>query len=225
MTAVQQQTKPRTKREQRDESIEKLLMAARELFVFKGYRSTTLEQIASAVGLTKGAVYFHFGSKEAVLVRLLDRVEKDLIIPVVQTLQGGRGSEWTRIDQFTRVHGTMGITNPEDILLLISMSIEFAQQQGEAADRIRSIYRLLYDPLEALIRRGQLAGRIRNDVPATELASIIIATHDGAFLEWHRRGNQLDGRNLVRAVLTVLLHGLDNVAAGTEGEGDAKVGT
>jgi hypothetical protein len=35
-----------------------------------------------------------------------------------------------------------------------------------------------------------------------------VATHDGAFLEWYRRGTQLDGKNLVRATLSVLLHGL-----------------
>lgn len=46
----------RSKREQRDESIGNLLAAARSLFVSKGYRAGTLEQIATATGLTKGAV-------------------------------------------------------------------------------------------------------------------------------------------------------------------------
>ena len=41
----------------------------------KGYRSTDLEQIAGAADLTKGAVYFYFGSKEAVLIELLNRVQ------------------------------------------------------------------------------------------------------------------------------------------------------
>jgi AcrR family transcriptional regulator len=198
----------RTKREQREESIDKLLLEARALFVSKGYRATTLEQIAVAAGLTKGSLYFHFGSKEAVLVKLLDKVEAEIIFPAINILKSAQGSVSEKLVQFMRLHGEMGITKREDLLLLISMSIEFAQQTGDAAAQLKKMYQALYKPLEALLRRGQMSGEVRKDAPATELASIIVATHDGAFLEWYRRGNQLDGRNLVRATLSVLLHGL-----------------
>jgi AcrR family transcriptional regulator len=198
----------RTKREQREESIDKLLLEARALFVSKGYRATTLEQIAVAAGLTKGSLYFHFGSKEAVLVKLLDKVEAEIIFPAINILKSAQGSVSEKLVQFMRLHGEMGITKREDLLLLISMSIEFAQQTGDAAVQLKKMYQALYKPLEALLRRGQVSGEVRKDAPATELASIIVATHDGAFLEWYRRGNQLDGKNLVRATLSVLLHGL-----------------
>ncbi len=198
----------RTKRQQRDESIEKLLAAACALFVSKGYRAATLEQIAAATGLTKGSVYFHFGSKEAVLVQLLDRVQADVIAPVVQILDSAQGTVWDKLVRFMHMHAEMGLTRRDDLLLLISMSIEFAEQDGVAAARLKHMYQQLYVPLGALIARGQASGEIRQDAPATELASVIIATHDGTFLEWYRRGAQLDGRGLVRAVLSILLHGL-----------------
>ncbi len=198
----------RTKRAQRDGSVDRLLSAAKALFVSKGYRATTLEQIASAAHLTKGAVYFHFGAKESVLITLLERVVVDVLNPAVQVLESPDGPVTEKLIQFMRIHGEMGLTRREDLLLLISMSIEFAGQNGEAADRIKAMYQMLYRPLEALIRRGQAAGEIRRDAPSAELAAIVVAMHDGAFLEWYRRGEQLDGRNLVRASLSVLLHGL-----------------
>ena len=68
----------RTKRAQRDGSVDRLLSAAKALFVSKGYRATTLEQIASAAHLTKGAVYFHFGAKESVLITLLELAALEL---------------------------------------------------------------------------------------------------------------------------------------------------
>ena len=200
--------RPRTKREQRDESVDKLLAAARALFVSKGYRATTLEQIASAAGLTKGAVYFHFGAKEAVLVQLLAHVEAQLIVPALEILRTQGGPLSNKLVQFLRLHGEMGVTNREDMLLLISMSIEFAELEGPAAEAIKRMYGELYKAIEALVRRGQANGEFRRDAPAAELASIVIATHDGTFLEWYRRGSQLDGRNLVRATLSVLMHGL-----------------
>jgi AcrR family transcriptional regulator len=198
-----------SKREQREQSMERLLAAARTLFVSRGYLSTTLEQIAAAAGLTKGAVYFHFGSKEAVLVHLLQGIEDAVIKPGLAVLEAQGGSVTDRVVGFMQTHGEMGVTRREDLLLLISMSIEFAGRTGEASQRIRTCYAALYGALERLIAAGQARGEIRRDLPALELVSALIALHDGAFLEWHRRGGQLDGRALVRAVNALVSAGVD----------------
>jgi TetR/AcrR family acrAB operon transcriptional repressor len=50
---------------------EQLLDSARSLFVKKGYRMTTTEEIAGNAGLTKGALYYHFSSKEDILFALI----------------------------------------------------------------------------------------------------------------------------------------------------------
>jgi AcrR family transcriptional regulator len=207
-TARKPKAARKPKREQSDETIDKVLTAARGLFVSRGYRGSTLDQIAAAAGLSKGAVYFHFGSKEAVLLQLLKRVNTEVLVPVIEILNAEGLSTFDKLIKFTRIHGEMGITKREELLLLILMSVEFAGQTGEAADYVKSLYTSLYAPLEALVCKGQAAGEIRRDAPSPELAAVIIATHDGAFLEWYRRGGELDGRHLVRATLSVLLHGM-----------------
>lgn len=53
---------------------EQLLTAARELFISKGYRDTTTDEIARRAGVTKGALYYHFGSKEDIMCGLVKRV-------------------------------------------------------------------------------------------------------------------------------------------------------
>lgn len=50
---------------------EQLLDSARKLFSEKGYRGTSTEEIAANAGLTKGALYFHFKSKEEILITLV----------------------------------------------------------------------------------------------------------------------------------------------------------
>ena len=45
--------------------------AALRLFVLQGYKGTSVEQIGSEAGLTKGAVYFYFKDKESLLLELL----------------------------------------------------------------------------------------------------------------------------------------------------------
>lgn len=55
---------------------EQLLAAARKLFVRKGYRGTTTEEIARKAGLTKGALYHHFDSKEEILLELIKSISQ-----------------------------------------------------------------------------------------------------------------------------------------------------
>lgn len=50
-----------------------ILSAARACFLETGYHATKVETIARAAGLSKGAVYFHFDSKRALLEALVDQ--------------------------------------------------------------------------------------------------------------------------------------------------------
>ena len=63
--------------EARGTARERLLDAAAEVFAERGYRATRVEDLAAAAGLTKGAVYWNFESKEDIFVALLEeRVDR-----------------------------------------------------------------------------------------------------------------------------------------------------
>jgi AcrR family transcriptional regulator len=187
-------------------SIDKLLGAARNLFVSQGYKSTTLEKIAHAANLTKGSVYFYFRSKEAVLLTLLDRAEQNVIDTAVQAIDQCDGPSLDKIVAFLHHQARLEDVIREDMLLIIRMSLEFAE--GRASKRLEELYRKLYSALEAVVREGQIAGDIRSDIPSRELASILVVNHDGTFMEWYRRSSYVDGKNLVRAMRSTVLDGL-----------------
>jgi AcrR family transcriptional regulator len=64
---VPSQAKPRrTQKERSETTTAQLLAAARELFARQGYGATSLDQIAAAVDVTKGALYHHFAGKREV---------------------------------------------------------------------------------------------------------------------------------------------------------------
>jgi AcrR family transcriptional regulator len=58
--------------------------AARKLFVDRGYAGTTIEAIAHEAGYATPTVYFHFGSKAAIVGYLIDEMEAEEIVPVFQ---------------------------------------------------------------------------------------------------------------------------------------------
>ncbi|MEO6029864.1 MAG: helix-turn-helix domain-containing protein, partial [Candidatus Binatia bacterium] len=64
-------------------SIEALIQVARRSFGQHGYARASLEQIAADAAMTKGAVYHHFGSKEALFEEVFRREHRAMIALVM----------------------------------------------------------------------------------------------------------------------------------------------
>jgi AcrR family transcriptional regulator len=62
----------RTQPERRAQTRARLLAAAREVFAQRGYNGASLDLVSEHAGCTKGALYHHFGSKEGLLLALMD---------------------------------------------------------------------------------------------------------------------------------------------------------
>jgi AcrR family transcriptional regulator len=196
------------KHQQRLASTQRLLDSALHLFVSRGYRSTNLEQIAGDAKLSKGTVFFYFGSKEAVLLELLKRVQAIVVDEAIRIATAAGPGQADRLVAFLHHQASLGVTHRDEVLLLILMSLEFGEVEGEVQKLTRGIYRRLYAFVERVIRAGQKAGELRTDLQPRELASIIMANHDGTFLEWYRRSGSLRGPALVRALREVVLSGV-----------------
>jgi TetR/AcrR family acrAB operon transcriptional repressor len=66
----------RKTKSQAEETRQRLLMAALDVFCEKGYSRTTLMDVAQRIGMTRGAVYWHFASKENLVATLLREMQK-----------------------------------------------------------------------------------------------------------------------------------------------------
>lgn len=188
--------------------MESLLDAALRLFVSQGYRSTNLEQIAGAARLTKGAVYFYFRSKEAVLIALLERVRRIVVDDAIAVVQAAGPAQTDKLVAYIHYQANLGITHRDEVLLLLLMALEFKGRGGEAHEFLARLYKRQCSFIESLVKAGQAAGEFRTDVRSKEMASIVLATHDGTFLEWFRRSTTLKGSELVRALRSTVLTGV-----------------
>jgi len=63
---------------------EALATAARQLFRERGFAGTTIESIAAEAGYSAQTVYFHFGTKAAILRHLIEQAKSELVIPLYQ---------------------------------------------------------------------------------------------------------------------------------------------
>lgn len=61
-----------------EETRARLLAAARHAFAEQGYAHTSMDDFTAAAGLTRGALYHHFGSKEKLLLAVIDQLEGEV---------------------------------------------------------------------------------------------------------------------------------------------------
>ena len=74
--------------ERRETTREAILAAATTLFGEKGFAATTIDEIAAAAGVAKGAVYHHFPHKEAVFEAVLQRASAALATRILAEVSG-----------------------------------------------------------------------------------------------------------------------------------------
>lgn len=205
---TEERPRPSTKREQRAASIEALLSAALTLFITQGYHATTVEEIAQTAGLTKGAVYFYFKSKANVLRALLDRTEELTVEPTLAAMDDAGSEPRDRLNAFIRTQSVIGAEKTEYMLLAILMSAEFNGSGDETEDRLIGLMARMETALRETVKAGQKDGSFRKGIGADELASVIMATNKGCYVEWYMRGRDLNGYDFARAFRDFVIDGV-----------------
>jgi len=193
---------------QRQETFEKIRAAALDLFITAGFEGTTVDAIAAAAGVTKGAIYFHFQNKAELLLALLDEVERSFVDPMDQRVRRAGPGAQDKLVAFAHQQSELGVGRTKLAVLAIRSSTDFAGDDVRFGQKIRHIYRRLYDIIEDVIELGKAQGGIRTDISTRQLASFVIAAHDGTFLEWQRRGLELKPADIIHAYRTLIIEAL-----------------
>ena len=63
---------------------QRLIAVARELFASHGYQDTSVQEVLDRSGVSRGALYHHFQSKEALFEAVLEEVERELADAIIQ---------------------------------------------------------------------------------------------------------------------------------------------
>lgn len=200
-------TTRRSNRERREQSTELVLEAALRRFVERGYRATSIDDIARDAGLTKGAVYFYFKGKAALLLELLHQ-SQHLYTDIFERMgQSGVGAG-AQLEMFVEWAARVGVKNKELLLLPILMSLEFNGQDESVEQALNHFYDRYHEALERVVVLGQQAGEFNPNLAPREEAAVLVAFTDGMLLEWIRRSKRLDGQRLVQSAKALIAGGL-----------------
>jgi AcrR family transcriptional regulator len=140
---------------------DRVTAAALDLFSTQGYATTSVQQIVEAAGVTKGAMYHYFQSKDDLLFAIYDRMlalQKSHLDRIVAA--GGPVEDVVRAVCVDVVETSIDFL-PEGTVFFRSMHMLTEPRLKEVTQRRREYH----DEFAALLRRGQDEGVFRSDVP------------------------------------------------------------
>lgn len=157
----------RRTKEQSAQTRARLIEAARAQFEQHGYARTTLEQIARAAGLTRGAVYFHFADKAALFRAMRDEVELPLVDRIGPELSAAHDDDaLATIERFLlAVMATIGrCETTRRTFEILSFGCEYVDGLSAELDLQRRRHSELRDQLRGAYLRARAQGLLRAEV-------------------------------------------------------------
>ncbi len=190
-----------------------IITAAAELFRMNGYQSTSLAQIAEAIGTDRASLYYYFSSKEEVFdIIVTDVVEQNLAIA-----EGIRDSEASAVDKLHRVTTQLMTSYAENFpFLYIYLQENMAQISGKRqawAERMRAVNRRYERAIGEMIQQGLDEGTIKAVAPAWVIANGLMGMISWTNRWFNPQTSSVSAAEIGAAYAEILLTGIVNTAA------------
>src|SRR4051812_40156676 len=181
-----------------------LLAIAAKLFAERGFKNTTVRDIADAAGILSGSLYHHFDSKEAMVDELLDSFQTALWLEYDAIESSDRTPKQkleavvrASFDAIDRNHSEVAIFQTDAAYLA---SFERFAYLHERNVRFRDLW-------TSLLRQGVEAGELHADLDV-ELVYRFLRDTVWVAVCWYRPGGDLEPHQVADQYLHILLEGI-----------------
>lgn len=157
---------PRLAREQR---VDEILAAARDLFCEKGYEQVAVAEIAARIGVVEGTIFKYFATKRELLVKVLEHWYEEMFGDYARDLAGVSGQR-ARLHLLVWRHLRSVRDNP---LLCRLMFREVRSEQDYRGSDLHEMNRRYTQFLLDVIQAGITSGEFRADLPAPLLRDLV----------------------------------------------------
>ena len=156
---------------------QRILAAAADLIAHYGYDKTSVEEIARAAGVSKGAIYLHYRSKEALFEALLLRDSEEAIRRFYELIDADPAG----VTIFNIYRYTLVVT--EELPLLKAVYMHDRRLLGDYLRRQRDtpLASQMMSFSSDFVRHYQQAGLIRQDLDPDMVAYLLVALRNGVF--------------------------------------------
>ena len=169
----------------KDDVKEKLLEASIRLFLTKGYAGGTTNEIARSAGVSKGALYWYFKSKEDILSAILDRYCDEFMEGATKKVNGCSGDFVTKFKMFYKFTTEFARDNRELLLVFTALLIEFAGTGTKLEKRMKGINNSYIRIIQKLLEDGIRDGTVGKEIDSVIYARFFASALMGSLFQWY----------------------------------------
>ncbi len=181
---------------------EKILQAAAQIFQEKGYSAASMQDIAEAVALKKGSLYYHVSSKQEILLALLDEA-LDMILQRLQAVTSQNLSPSLKLRQAMKAYLAFLAENRSlsSVLLLEYRSLEpkYKELHIPRRDRVDRIWR-------DILTEGSNQGEFQSQQPALTAKALLGVLN--WTITWYREDGPLTPDEIADYIADLFIQGL-----------------
>jgi len=181
-----------------------LVRAAARLFSARGYHGTSMQDLADELGLLRGSLYAHIGSKEELLFDVVDE-GADRFLARGHEAAAAAGSAAERLRAFLAGHVETAIEH-------IHAATVFLNEWRYLSPDLRSIIEDKRDRYEDMIRAivdaGVTGGEFRTDADV-RFAGLLVLSAGNWVYEWYRPGGPLGPNEIANRFSELIVRGLE----------------
>lgn len=164
-----------------DQTRERILIEAARLFGQKGFHATSLSDILAATDLKKGALYFHFSSKDDIALAVLARARQEFADFLEKALSGSNPknsleSFFTSLQNWHQEKGFVGGC------IFGNTALEMGDTDERFSTFVSDVFEDWIARLRSVIEEAQLEGFLQNNLDAESLARHIVAVTEGGIM-------------------------------------------
>jgi AcrR family transcriptional regulator len=178
------------------------------LFLKTSFKATSIQHITAALGITKGAFYWHFKSKDELLLTIIDKYENEFLSKLYAHMEFFEGDFLKKFREYHKYINEYAREHGEFCVLFVTLAAEMAGSRTMAERRIKGVYGRYHSFIESLLSCGKEEGFFNPGYDVTMNAHIIIAIHNGILLQWYMNRPEIDGPMLARTYRNVILYGM-----------------
>jgi AcrR family transcriptional regulator len=186
----------------------RILQAALELIIRKGYHGTSIKDISSKSGLTKSAPYSHFRSKGELVLRLIEEYERQYVDELTRILEDRPGDAFDKLHHFISFNSKFGRENTNLAVFFIYISNELSGN-ADFQPALRRVERKQDLALRDLFRSAMRQGLLKKELNPDILAMVFTAICRGLFRKWASNRDYMDGTEYTRTFRTLFFKGIE----------------
>lgn len=184
----------------------RILEVAAAAFARDGYAGTSLNEVIRESGLTKGAFYFHFPSKEALALAAFRHKQQQLVAAVLAAVDG-QPDAIARLRAVLRARVELLRQDPSAACVL-RLGAELGATAGPGSEFAR-FQEVTIDTFTDIVRRGQDEGSIRAELDPRATGEAIFAAMVGTDRVSRLLSGRADLERRTDDMLDLLTRGLD----------------